>query len=412
MERVILHSDLNNFYASVECLYKPSIRNRPVAVAGDAEKRHGIILAKNNIAKAMGIKTGDALWQAKEKCPEIVIVPPRYDLYLKYSRAAKEIYSDYTDQIEPFGLDECWLDLTASLRLFGGGAETADKIRKRIKKELGVTASIGVSYNKIFAKLGSDMKKPDATSVISKGDYREKVWPLPATDLLYVGQATSKKLKKYYIHTIGDLARSDTKLLKQELGVNGIMLWQFANGLDISPVSRLDTTPCIKSIGNSTTLPYDVSREEDVRITLYVLSESVAERMRDHGFLCSTIQISLRDKNLYAFERQGKLSFATNSAEEIFQRAFSLYLSNKPFYPLRSIGVRACGLTGLGGRQLSCLPAFHKMEKQEMAEAAIDSIRQRFGHFSVQRAVMLTKPALSSLDPKAEHTIHPVAFLK
>lgn len=412
MERVILHSDLNNFYASVECLYNPEIRNKPVAVVGDVEKRHGIVLAKNYLAKAYGIKTGNAVWEAKEACPEIVFVSPSYDKYLRYSKMAREIYADYTEKIESFGLDECWLDISSSVKLFGGGKSVADKIRQRIKDELGVTASVGVSFNKIFAKLGSDMKKPDATTVISQDDYRYKVWPLPAEDLLYVGRATKRKLNKYGIYTIGDLAKADTKLLKRELGVNGVMLWQFANGLDVSAVSEMNTEPIIKSIGNSTTLPYDVSKDNDVRITLYVLSESVSERLRDNNFLCSTVQIGLRDKNLYSFERQGKLSFPTSSSEEIFKKAYELYRINKPKAPLRSISVRGCSLEGASVRQMSCLKEFGDMQKHEAAEMAIDDIRRRFGHFSVQRGIMLTNKELSNLDPKSEHVIHPIGYLR
>ncbi len=412
MNRTIIHSDLNNFYASVECLYHPSLRQKPVAVAGDMEQRHGIVLAKNDIAKAYGIHTGDALWQAKEKCPDIVFVPPSYDRYLRYSKMAKNIYTEYTNQVEPFGLDECWLDLSGSKNLFGDGETIANEIRQRIKEELGVTASVGVSYNKIFAKLGSDMKKPDATTIITQDNFKQKVWPLPVGDLLYVGQSTQNKLKKHRIATIGDLAAAAPKLLNIELGVNGIMLWQFANGLDASPVAEINAQPVIKSIGNSTTLPYDVCLEEDVRITLYVLAESVAERLRDHGFLCSTVQLSLRDKNLYSFERQGKLCFPSCSSDRIFQKAFSLYERNKPGIPLRSIGIRACGLTAAYPRQLSCFSDFETAIKCEKAEQAVDDIRRRFGHFSVQRASMLLNPRLSSLDPKADHVIHPVSFLK
>ena len=412
MERKILHSDLNNFYASVECLYNPCIRDRPVAVAGNAEKRRGIILAKNNIAKKFGVKTADTLWEAQRKCPDIIFVSPSYDKYLRYSKMAKEIYCEYTDKIESFGLDECWLDVTGSVSLFGNGKEIADKIRKRIKYELGVTVSIGVSFNKVFAKLGSDMKKPDATTVITKENYRDKVWPLPVGDLLGVGSSTKNKLKKYGIDTICSLAKAPPELLKRELGINGIMLWQFANGLENSPVAFADSHPDVKSIGNSTTLPYDVSDPEDVKITMYVLSESVASRLRESNLQCKTVQIGLRDKNLCSFERQGKLGFPTNSSEEIFKKAFLLYSVNKPAVPLRSISIRSCGLIGANERQLSCLNEFIAMEKNEKLEKSIDIIRNRFGHSSIQRAVMLTNPRISNINPKTDHIIHPVGFIK
>lgn len=412
MVKKILHSDLNNFYASVECLYNPSIRDKPVAVVGDVEKRHGIVLAKNYIAKAYGIKTGNAVWEAKQLCPELILVPPSYDKYLKFSRMAREIYSEYTNRIESFGIDECWLDVSASAELFGNGGRIADIIRTRIKEELGVTVSIGVSYNKVFAKLGSDIKKPDATTIITQSNYKSKVWPLPVEDLLYVGRATKRKLKIYGVNTIGDLARADTKLLKRELGINGIMLWRFANGLDNSPVAYMDDAPVIKSIGNSTTMPYDIICEGDVKITMYVLCESVAERLRDNNLICAAVQIGLRDNNLYSFERQGRLSFETSSSNELFKKAFELYRKNKPPFPLRSISVRCCDLRAAGARQLSCLKEFESMEKHERLEGTIDGIRRRFGHFSIQRGVMLSNTDLSRLNPKSEHIIHPVNFLR
>ncbi len=412
MNRTIVHSDMNNFYASVECLYNPAIRNKPVAVVGDVEKRHGIVLAKNYIAKGFGIKTGNAVWEAKKLCPELVLVPPSYDKYLRFSKMAKEIYSDYTDCVESFGLDECWLDVSESTGLFGDGGQIADTIREKVKSELGLTVSVGVSWNKIFAKLGSDMKKPDATTIITQDNYKGKVWPLAAEELLYVGRAAKRKLRSVGILTIGDLAKADPKVLKSELGVNGVMLWRFANGLDDTAVSKLNDESSIKSIGNSTTLPYDVIEENDIKITLYVLSESVAERLRDHNFLCRTVQIGIRDKNLYSYERQGKLSFETNSAGEIYKTAFALYNRNKPAYPIRGLSVRAADLSSASVRQLSCLEEFERMEKQERAEAAVDDIRRRFGHFSIQRGIMLTNTELSALDPKGEHVIHPVGFLK
>ncbi len=307
MERVILHSDLNNFYASVECLYNPKLRGKPVAVAGDPEQRHGIVLAKNYEAKAFGVATGDPLWMARKKCPHILFTPPHYDLYIRYSEMARKIYSDYTDLVEPFGLDECWLDVSGSTGLFGSGRKIADNIRRRIQFELGVTASVGVSFNRVFAKLGSDMKKPDATTVIDSAHFQETIWPLPASDLLYVGKATARKLAGYGIHTIGDLAQTDTNFLNRLLGKNGLMLWLFANGRDTSEVSGFGSKGIVKTIGNSTTAPRDLITDEDIKITLYVLSESVAERLRACDFLCRTVQISIRDNRLQSCERQGRL---------------------------------------------------------------------------------------------------------
>ena len=280
-ERIILHSDLNNFYASVECLYHPEYRGKPLAVLGDPEARHGIVLAKNYEAKAFDVKTGDPMWMAQKKCPDIVFVPPHYDLYMKHSKLIREIYSEYTDKVEPYGLDECWLDVSGSTMLFGSGEDIANEIRKRVKFELGVSVSVGVSFNKIFAKLGSDMKKPDATTVIESNRFKEIVWPLPVKELLYVGRATHAKLKRKGIFTIGDLANSNPENLRFWLGKMGVVLWQFANGLDTSPVSNIGAKSLIKTVGNSTTAPRDLVTDEDIKITLMVLSESVSARLRE-----------------------------------------------------------------------------------------------------------------------------------
>lgn len=280
MNRTILHVDLDAFYASVETLYNPSLRGKPVAVVGDQELRHGIVLAKSYEAKRFGVQTGDAIWQAKQKCKELNLVPAHFSEYLKFSRLSKEIFADYSDRCESFGLDESWIDLTGCTHLFGDGPQAAQEIRRRIKFELGITASVGVSFNKVFAKLGSDMNKPDGITVIPYDSFRETVWPLPVKDLLYVGKATTRKLQSYGIHTIGELAKTDRTFLEYRFGKIGGMLWTFANGLDTSPVSNIGAKSLIKSVGNSTTAPRDLITDQDVRITLYALCESVAERLR------------------------------------------------------------------------------------------------------------------------------------
>ena len=406
MERTILHADCNNFYASVECLYNPSLRGKPVAVAGDPEARHGIVLAKNYAAKACGVATGNPLWMAKQRCPDIVFVPPHYDLYMKFSEIAREIYGEYTDQVESFGLDECWLDVTGSTGIFGDGKTMADEIRKRIKFELGITVSVGVSYNKIFAKLGSDLRKPDATTVIDREHFREVVWPLPVSDLLFVGRSTLKKLLFFGITTIGDLAQADYSFLERKLGKNGGMLWLFANGLDSSPVSNIKAEPIIKSIGNSTTAPRDLV-SDDIKVTLYVLAESVSSRMRDNDFVCRTVQLYVRDKNLCSYERQAPLTYPNRTSQSIFEKAFQLYKIHHTGIPVRSIGVRACNLTVRQNEQLSFLPEVSAIQTQETIEQTVDQIRSRFGHFAIQRGVLLADRELSTLNPKEDHVIHP-----
>ncbi len=399
MAKIFLHSDLNNFFASVECLYDPSLRDKPVAVCGNPEARHGIVLAKNMLAKKKGVKTGEALWQAKEKCPDLVFVKPHYDRYLKFSELAQEIYKEYTDLIYPYGIDEAWLDVTSSTGLFGSGEKMANEIRERIKYELGITASIGVSYNKVFAKLGSDMKKPDATTVITKENFKEKVWPLPVSDLLFAGSSTKKKLNLYSIKTIGDLANCDTKLLLSLLGKNGIMLQNFANGHEYADDVPYLQEPAIKSIGNSTTTPRDLITDEDVRIVLYVLCESVAGRMRDHDFACRTVQIYIRNKDLRSYLRQGPLEFPTQNSYMLFDKAFSLYKQYHNGDPIRSIGVRACNLFVQSHVQLSFYPDEAQNERRYQLECAIDKIRSRFGRNILTRGVMLTQRKLSSFDP-------------
>lgn len=409
-ERVILHSDLNNFYASVECLYHPEYRGKPLAVLGDPEARHGVVLAKNYEAKSHDVKTGDPMWMAKQKCPDIIFVPPHYDLYMKHSKLVREIYAEYTDKVEPYGLDECWLDVTGSTMLFGSGQEIADKLRERIKFELGVSVPVGVSFNKIFAKLGSDMKKPDATTVIESKRFKEIVWPLPVKELLYVGRATHNKLRRKGIFTIGDLADTNPENLRFWLGKMGVVLWQFANRLDTSPVSNIGAKSMIKTVGNSTTAPRDLISNEDIKITLMALSESVSARLREYGFICRTVQIGIRDNELNWIERHGKLEIPNRTAKSIFELVFSLFKKHTNGKPIRSLSVQACDLEPIDHVQLSLLPDVSQLQKQEELEVAMDNLRNRFGHFSVQKGLMLTNKELSALDPKNDHIIHPMSF--
>lgn len=316
-DRVILHSDINCCYASIEHLHHPELAGKPLAVGGDPEARHGIVLTADYIAKKYGVKTGMALWQAKQICPDITFVSPRMDLYLRFSRMAHEIYAEYTDRQEPYGIDECWLDVTGSSSLKGDGLLIAQEISRRMKSELGITVSVGVSFNKIFAKLGSDYKKPDAITTMYKSEFKQKAWSLPVADLLYVGKSTNRKLALFGIKTIGDLARADEDVLNSHLGKMGSILWSFANGYDDSPVKLENAHAPIKSVGNSTTTPKDLVCDEDVKIVLYILAESVAARLRENGFQCRVVEISVRDNELFSFTRQKKIDHATNITGEI-----------------------------------------------------------------------------------------------
>ena len=411
IERVILHSDCNSFYASVECLHHPEIRNKPVAVGGDVEQRHGIILAKNQLAKKFNIQTGEALWQAKQKCPELVIMPPNYHLYMRFSKLARQIYLDYTDQVEPFGLDEAWLDVTGSA-VRGDGMAIAREISDRIKYELGITVSIGVSWNKIFAKLGSDYKKPDAITEISKANFKEIVWPLPAADLLYVGRSTERKLSSHAIHTIGDLAATQEKYLQSWFGKWGEVLHSFSNGLDLSPVAVFDNSPTVKSIGNSTTTPRDLLNDEDVKIILYVLADSVARRLREQGFKGRIVSISVRDNELSSFTRQHALGKYTNITSEIAQEGMRLFVANYRWQrPLRSIGISISDLVGdATPTQTDLFFDECARERKERLDTATDWLKRRFGSSSVQPALLLFDTQLSGFDPKKDHTIHPVGY--
>ena len=408
--RVILHADMNNCYASIEMLHHPKLRGRPVAVGGSAEERHGIILARNYEARPFGVRVGQALWEARKLCPGLVIVPPDYEKYLRVSRLFRKILSDYSPQVEPFGLDESWVDVS---KHSGGGGEIADEIRSRVKDEIGVTVSVGVSWNKIFAKLGSDIKKPDATTVITEGNYREVVWPLPAADLLGVGRATKAKLAKYGIGTIGDIANCSPDYLKGWFGKWGLFLYAYANGMDTSPVAEAGDENVVKSVGNSSTCPRDLEDEEDAHIVFQNLAESVAERMRELGLQAKTVEISLRRNDLTGFIRQKTLDRPTHISTELCCAAMQLLRANYNWeLPLRSIGVRGANLVPIGSaRQLSLFMDEIRREKAERLEYAIDAIRGRYGHFAIDRALLRLDSKLGKLNPKEEHTIHPIGYL-
>lgn len=414
MDRIILHADCNKFYASVECLYRPEIRNKPVVVGGDAQQRHGIVLTRNEIAAKYNIKTGEVLWQAKNKCKDLVIVPPNFPLYMRFSKLVRDIYADYTDLIEPFGLDEAWLDVTKSTSLFGDGIKIANEIRSRIKKELGITVSVGVSFNKIFAKLGSDYKKPDAVTEISPDNFKQIVWPLPASDLLYVGPATTKKLKSKYKFTIGDIANTNPQLLYKWFGKWGHIIHSFANGYDNQPVSKLGNTAIIKSIGNSTTTPRDLVNNQDVKMILFVLTESVARRMREQGFKGKTLKISVRDNALFSFTRQCSLPEYTDITIELANKAFELFCKNYNWQkPVRSIGVSVTDFKeSYDNFQINLFYDNKKAEKLQRIDKTVDSLKNRFGNYSVFRANLLKDKALTSFNPYNDHTIHPVGYFK
>ena len=407
MKRCVLHIDCNKFYASVECLYRPELRNKPMAVGGDPENRHGIILTKNEIASKYGLIVGEPLWKARQKCPDLVVVPPNYPLYLRFSALARKIYEDYSEFIEPFGLDECWLDVTGSEK---SGEEIAHEIRKRVKSQLGITVSVGVSFNKVFAKLGSDYKKPDAVTVIDESNYKDIAWSLPCGDLLMVGRSAQKKLNAYGINTIGDLADTDVAVLKSLFGKNGEMLHSFANGTECSPVRHKDEISDVKSVGNSTTAPRDLVNEEDVKTVFRVLCESVSTRLREKGLKGRVVTIYVRDKDLSSFSRQMKIPANTDISTEIFYYAMKLFCTNYFWNkPIRSLGVSVSDFD-VTYEQFDFEKTVENREKQERLETAVDSLRRRFGNYCIGRACQLKDTELSKFNPHEEHIIHPVGF--
>ncbi|HCM24727.1 MAG TPA: DNA polymerase IV [Ruminococcaceae bacterium] len=412
MDRVILHSDCNSFYASVECLYHPEIRNKPVAVGDEPEHRHGIILTKNQIAKKYGIKTGEPLWKAKQRCPDLVIVPPNYPLYQHFSQMARKIYLEYTDRVEPFGIDESWLDVTGSTKLRGDGEKIAKEINRRIREELGITVSVGVSWNKIFAKFGSDYKKPDAVTGITKDNFKEIVWPQPVEDLLYVGPATKKKLNGIGVHTIGGLAKTPQQYLHSRFGKWGDVLYDFSNGLDITPVAKYDSTRAVKSIGNSTTTIRDLKNSEDVKMILYVLAESVGRRIREQGFKGRELSVAVRDNQLCTVAKQCKFEKYTNISAEIAAKSFWLF---RRFYtwnrPIRSIGISISDFAHDDvPTQTDLFSDERGRIRLERLDGTVDILKRRFGNYCIQRASLLREPSLTGFNPKDENTIHPVGY--
>lgn len=406
MDRTVLHSDLNNFYAAVERKLFPELAGKPIAVCGDREARHGIVLAKSEEAKKFGVKTGDVIWEAQRKCPGLIIRPARFPEYVRLSRAVRGIYARYTDLIEPFGIDECWLDVTHS-RIFGNGKEIAERIRREVREELGLTVSVGVSFNKVFAKLASDLKKPDAVTVVGREDYREKIWPLPVSSLLFVGRATEKKLSSVGISTIGQLAAADENFLKKFLGKWGETLSVYARGNDASPVRDMNEIADLKSIGNSVTYREDIYEYRDIKRLLYVLSESVSSRLRSSGLgKADTVHLWVRDKELANYSFQKKVR-PTALCGEIAEAAFSLFKSQyKARRAVRGLGVTVSGFDK-GVRQMSIDDISGDYDKKDRAERAVGEIRKKYGYSKIQRGIMYEDRSALSMDVRGERLVRP-----
>lgn len=391
MKRAILHSDLNSFYASVEMMLDPSLRGKAVAVCGSTEDRHGIVLAKSDKAKKAGVKTGMVNWEARQLCKDLIVVPPQYDQYLKYSKLTQAIYQRYTDLIEPFGMDECWLDVTASEKMYGDAMTIAEDIRRSVRDELGLTVSIGVSYNKIFAKLGSDMKKPDAITEIREDTYKDKVWPLDCSEMIYCGRATTAKLAKYGIHTIGDVAKTDPDFLHRLLGINGVALWRYANGTDSSRVMHKDFVSPVKSIGHGITCVADLENNEEVFKVMLALCQDIGHRLRLHGLSARGVQIHLRGNDLFGSQFQCKLPFKTQLPSEIGGAAFRLFKDKYRWTSkVRAVTVRAIDLVPQNeADQLSVFVDYQKLSRREKLEDTIEELRSRFGKHAITYGILM-----------------------
>ncbi len=383
-DRTILHCDLNGFYAAVECVFNPQLRAVPMAVAGSPDDRHGIILAKNELAKQCKVKTAETIWQARQKCPDLVLVPPHHEEYAHYSRRVNAIYQEFTDLVEPFGIDESWLDVTGVERLFGPGQVIADKIRKTVRDRLQLTLSVGVSFNKIFAKLGSDYKKPDATTVISRENFREILWPLPASALLYVGKVTREALAQIGIRTIGDLAATDREGLVQLLGKTGGMLHDYANGIDDSPVKSAYADQDLKSVGNGTTFSRDLIGYESIRTQVTLLADEVARRMRKYEVKAKVISVAIKDPQFRTISRQKSLNNPTHLTREITDTAMELIQASwRPDKPIRSLTITGMDLLPAqeATEQLSLFDQVEEIDKEklERLDQTVDQLRERFG---------------------------------
>ena len=391
VERIIIHSDMNSCYASIECSLNPELNGKPVAVGGRKEDRHGIILAKNEEAKKYGVKTGEVIWQAQRKCPELVIVPPHFDIYMKYSRLASQIYSDYSDRIEPMGLDEVWCDLTGYAKTYEEAKAIADEIRSRFKDELGITVSIGISFNKIFAKLCSDLAGRDEVYTVTPDSFKEKLWKLPVSSMLGIGRKTAVQLKNYCINTIGDLAASDSEWLRSVFGVCGIDMYRNANGLDMSPVAKYGEYPEVKSVGHGVTCKEDLTDNDQVWRVFLSLSQLVAKKLKSEKMIASGVQISVRDNQLVTRQFQCEMSISTRSAFEIATAAFSLFEKQYTWRNnVRALSVRAINLededTPL---QLDLYNDYRKHDRQMKIEDTVLDLRRRFGENAIKNCCLM-----------------------
>ncbi|MBP5210195.1 MAG: DNA polymerase IV [Clostridia bacterium] len=391
-DRAILHSDLNAFYASAEIVMHPEWQGRPVAVCGSVEDRHGIVLAKSQQAKEAGVRTGMVVREARALCPDLIVAEPHYDRYMTFSRLVRKIYARYSDLIEPFGMDECWIDVTGSARRWGTPVEIAERIRREVRKETGLTVSVGVSFNKVFAKLASDLKKPDAVTVIARENMKETVWPLPVSSLLYAGPATVSRLERFGIRTVGELAAANEETLRGWMGANAMLLMRFARGEDLSRVMRDGESMPVKSVGHGITCNADLYTPDEVRRVLLELSQDVGMRLKEAGLLACGISVCVKDNRLECEQFMSSLPAPTRSRREIAEAAYALFC--RRYEMVR--GVRAVTVTAIrpvrekSERQLDCFGDYRKKDRLDRLESAVDNMTLRFGAAALRPADVLT----------------------
>ena len=383
-DKVILHVDLNNFYASVEAILNPALVGKAIAVCGDPDRRCGIVLAKSEPAKKMGVKTGDVIWQAKQKCPDIIIVPASHGVYGEYSKKVQEIYCRYTERVEAFGGDECWLDVTDSLKLLKkNGREIADEIRSIVKSELGLSVSVGVSWNKTYAKLGSDYKKPDATTEITPDNYSDIVFAMPVANMLYVGRKSIRLFEKLGIKTIGDLAGFDVDLLRSHIGITAVALIEAARGEDNSQVAPYYHKRVVKSVGNGTTVPKDLVNQRQVEQVMYLLAEEVAYRLRKKGLKGFTVNLSIKSPDMSWVGAQESVKIATNSVNKILQACSGILDKLWDRKPVRALRIAVSNLTSDTRQQLDFLEETVDSDKEDKLSALFDTVRRKYGVNSI-----------------------------
>ena len=407
--RQIIHADINYCYAQIEELKNPDLKLVPMVVGGSEAKRQGIVLAKNPLASAYGISTADTLYVARRKCPKLVVVPPAFEDYMRVTEQVKDIYREYTDQVESFGLDEAWIDVTGSQRLFGPGLKIAKTIQRRVYEEIGLTISIGYSWNKIFAKLGSDMQKPAGFTVITKENYKQIVWPLNADVLLGVGRKTYPKLMQMDVITVSDLANACSKKLHRRLGKQGLQLKKFALGLDDSTVKTLQELPEAKSIGNSVTLERDIYSYKEAHLVLRRLAESVASRMRDESYVGQVVSLSVRNEKLETYSKQFKMQQHSDVSSVIYKMATYLLEESYPGFELgiRSLGISVSELV----EKKQTVKQISIFETRSEIDYVLDDLQMKYGDQVVTRASMLLDTSLTDFNPKKQHKIHPVSFI-